>query len=104
MEKNVFTHMFGDSPKIKVIDFLMSEGFFFSVKEIAEGLELSKPTVYKIIEELLVEDLIKLSRTVGNTAMYSLNFKNKKIKMLREIEGVFIAEQTKLIIQANKNV
>ena len=79
--------IFGDSPQVKVIDFLLdSQGYDHSLSDIARGAEVTRPTLYKILEELLELEIIKETRKVGNAKLFSLNKGNGIVKILTRFD------------------
>jgi predicted transcriptional regulator len=81
----MFKDIFGDNPGTRILDFLADHPESeYSITEIVEKSEISRPTVYKIIENLIKIKLISKSRTVGNAPLYKLNTENKLVrKMLK---------------------
>jgi len=89
MEESLFIRELGiKSPMLKVLDFLMdNESFDYSKTDIAEGVELSRATLFKAWPKLEALDLITATRTVGQAKMYKLNKQNPIIKKLMELDN-----------------
>lgn len=65
----------GDSTRFNIINFLNDKPYY--LKELADALELTSPTVSHHMEELLKAELIKIT-TQGRRIYYSLNFDSIK--------------------------
>ena len=86
-EESLLIRALGNSPKLRVIDFFLDNKLFdFSKKEIIEGAGLSKTTFYKIWNELLQLEIVKVSRTFGKTKLYKLSMENPIARMLLELD------------------
>jgi len=73
----MFKDIFGDSPSARVLDFLADHpDSEYSITEIVERSGISRPTLYRIIEEVLQKQLVVRTRTIGNTPLYMLNTGN----------------------------
>jgi DNA-binding MarR family transcriptional regulator len=49
----MFKDIFGNSPQTKILDFLADHpNYDYNVSDISKHSEVSRPTVYKIIEEM----------------------------------------------------
>ena len=60
--------------------------FDYSKTDIAEGIGLSRATLFKSWPKLEELDLIIATRTVGRAKMYKLNKQNPIIKKLMELD------------------
>ena len=98
MEKSLFLKVFGDYPRIKVLDFLMENDIFdYSKTQIAELSSVSFNTLETLWDNLLGESIIRETRRVGNSQMYQLNKENPIVKMLLEIDKKLMLESIKEI-------
>jgi len=81
----------GDSIENRIIDFLIDGiGLDYTKKDIADNCGISRPTLYKILPKLVKEGLVKPTRTIGRSQLYSLNRENEKVKALLKLEGFLI--------------
>jgi|SRR5581483_1530373 len=80
MEKSLLIQYMGDTPQLRVIDFLLDNRSDYSKKEIIEGIGISKTTFYKIWGGLNQFDIVKETRRYGKAQLYTLNEKNPIIK------------------------
>ena len=86
--------MFGDSPTIKVLDYLLTEkGLDFSISDIARNSGIGRATLYRIWDDLIKNQIIMPTRVIGKSRLYKLNSQNPKIKKLVEIDNMLILEE-----------
>lgn len=86
----------GDSVENRVLDFLIEgKGLDYSKTDIADGCELSRPTIYKILPALLKDGAVKITRKVGRITFYTLNPKNERVNALLKLEELLVKESFK---------
>lgn len=86
MEKTLFVKFLGDSPKIRVLDMLITgRELDYSISDIAEQAEIGRATFYRMLDELLKNKIIMPTRKFGNMQLYKLNQKNEFVKGLIEL-------------------
>ena len=91
--KSLFIDFMGDSPTIRVLDYLLTErGLDFSITDIAKNAGISRSTLYRILEAILKNNIIVPTRIVGKAKLYQLNKENKIIKKLIAIDDALIVE------------
>ncbi|MBU2616496.1 MAG: winged helix-turn-helix domain-containing protein [Nanoarchaeota archaeon] len=95
--KTLFRHALGDTPKIRVLEFLM-EGreLDYSISDIAEGAEIGRTTLFRIFDDLIKTGMIVPTREIGNAKLYKLNQKNTFIKKLIPIFDEVIFQKKKV--------
>lgn len=82
-EKTLFVRFLGDSPKIRVLDMLITgRELDYSISDIAEQAGIGRATFYRMMDELLKNKIIIPTRKFGNIQLYKLNLDNKFIKGL----------------------
>ena len=83
----MFKEIFGNSPQTKILDFLADHpNYDYNVSDISKNSEVSRPTVYKIVEILLKKKLIVKTRESGNSSLYQLDMENKLVKVLLKFD------------------
>lgn len=99
----MFKDIFGDNPHTKVLDFLADHvRYDYNISDIARFSEVSRPTVYRIIEYLLKNKLVIKTRDMRNSSMYKLNTDSKIVQKILQFDlevGKLIAD-----IEATKGV
>jgi len=94
IKKSLFIELFGDSPTIRVLDFLLTERELdFSISDMARNAGIGRATLYRIWNELIINQIIIFTRTIGKSKLYKLNVQNPKIKKLIEIDDMLILEE-----------
>jgi len=83
--KTVFLEIFGDSPILRVLDFLIvNEDFDYSMTDIASLSGVGYSTLKLFWERLESEGIVVKTRIVGKAKMYKLNTANPVIKKFRD--------------------
>src|SRR3989338_3508588 len=83
--RTVFLSVFGDSPMLKVMDFLIvNEDFDYSMTDIASQSGVGYSTLKLFWKKLEESKIVKQTRVVGKAKMYKLNFDNPIIKKFRD--------------------
>jgi len=83
----MFTEIFGNSPRVKLLDFLADHvDFDYTISQIEEFTEISRPTLYRLIGELEAEKMISLTRLVGASKFYALDTRNEKVIEILQME------------------
>lgn len=92
-EKSLLLNLTGDMPMFKIVDFLLdNKGMDFSKTDIAKGAEISRASLFNYWAELERHGIVKVTRSFGNTKLYTLNSKNPVTQKIIELEKTLIAE------------
>ena len=84
-EKSAFLEVFGDSPILRVLDFLVvNEDFDYSMTDIANLSGVGYSTLKLFWNKLEESGIATQTRTVGKAKMYRLNFANPIVKKFRD--------------------
>ena len=79
--KSLFIEFMGDSPMIRVLDYLLTErDLDFSITDIAENSGVGRATLYRIWDNLMKNTIITHTRNIGKAKLFKLNTSNTKIK------------------------
>jgi len=93
--------IFGATPQVKVIDYLLSHPFHsYTKQQIAVGSEISRSTLNKFISNLLALKLV--IRT--ENGKYALNYKSETVKMLDGIQHRLSMEEFEKYKTANEPI
>ena len=87
----MFTDIFGDAPRVRLLDFLADHpDFDYTISQMAEFANLARPTVYKLVAELQNQDMLTLTRSVGDSKFYRLNVANPRMVSMLQVhfEGI----------------
>src|SRR3989344_3109637 len=83
--KTTFTAMFGESPIIKVLDFLVvNEDFDYSMTDIAKLSGVGYSTLKLFWPRLEREHIVQQVRVVGKAKLYKLNLTNPLVRKFRD--------------------
>jgi len=83
--KTAFLETFGDSPVLRVLDFLVvNEDFDYSMTDIANFSGIGYSTLKLFWSRLERQKIITQTRTVGKAKMYKLDLSNPVVKKFRD--------------------
>lgn len=75
--KSAFLEYFGDTPKLRFLDFLIGNHFFdFNMTDMAREANISYNSLKSFFGEFLEKGIIVKTRRVGKSNMYKLNTEN----------------------------
>ena len=84
-----FELVFGGSPVIKVIDFLIdNQEFDYSLTDIAKGAGIGWVTLHQFWPEIVKLGMVKKTRKIGRATLYKLNLANPLVKKLLELDMI----------------
>ncbi len=87
MEKSTFIETFGDSPAIRVLDFLLTGAEFdYPIKQIAQEINAGWTTVENAIAQLVKVGIVKQTRELGKAKMFKIDKENPYAKALLKLD------------------
>ena len=93
VNETTFQEYFGDSPYIRILDFLIQgQDFDYSMTEIAGQSRVGWSVFTRVWTRLLEKNIIMQTRVIGNAKLFKLNKENIFVKKLIK----FDLELTKL--------
>ena len=94
--KSLFIEFLGDSPTVRVLDYLLTErDLDFSITDMAKNSGIGRATLYRIFYDLIKNKIIVPTRIIGKAKLYKLNKGNKAIQKLIEIDNALVLEDMK---------
>lgn len=85
--KSIFLEYFGDTPQLRVLDFLIDNHFFdFPLTEIARGSNVSYNSLVSFFPSLIEKGIVIKTRKIGKSDYYKLNFENSFIINLIKLD------------------
>jgi transcription initiation factor IIE alpha subunit len=88
-EKSIFVEFLGDTPLVRILDFLIEMRPFETTKEeIIRETGVSRNTFFKIWERIERYGLVIVTRKIGRSNMYVLNDENEIVEQLMKLEFV----------------
>jgi len=95
-DKSLFIELMGDSPTIRVMDFLLTErDLDFSITDLAKNAAIGRSTLYRVWDDLIKNRIVVPTRTIGKAKLYKLNKDDIRIKKLIELDDKLIVEDLK---------
>jgi len=86
-DNGVFVEVFGNSPIIKVLDFLITfADFDYPLTEIARNSGVGYSSLQIIWGNLVKNNIVIKTRRVGKSDLYKLNTDNPAVKQLIELD------------------
>jgi DNA-binding transcriptional ArsR family regulator len=86
--ESIFLEVLGDSPVLKIVDFLLeNRPFDYSKTEIAKNAEVGWSTLHGIWKTLERAKIVKQTRVVGKSKMFKLNEENPVVRKLIELDA-----------------
>jgi len=86
-DESIFLQILGSSPKMKVIDFLLTfQAFDYSLTEIAQKTNVSYPIVVNVIEDFLRTGIAIETRKIGKARLFKLNGESILVKHLLKLQ------------------
>jgi len=105
--KSLFLMQFGDTPQLRVLDFLIENHFFdFPMTEIARGANVSYNSLKTFFPHLIKSEILVKTRRIGKSDYYKLNLENSFVKNLIKLDWILmkrdiLAEPKKQMIPAS---
>jgi hypothetical protein len=94
-EATIFREALGDSPVIRVIDFLIEgRGLDYSLTDIAENANIGWTTLHRIWDNLLRLNIVVPTREIGRAKLFKLNEKNPAVKELIKLYDTLLYLET----------
>ena len=91
--ETIFTRAIGNTPKIKVLEFLI-EGreMDYSISDIAEGAGIGRTTLFRIWNDFVEMGIVKHTRDIGNAKLYRLNLANPFAMKMADLFDTLVIE------------
>ena len=104
-EKTLFIKFLGDSPKIRVLDMLITgRELEYCISDIAKQAGIGRATFYRMLDQMLENKIIIPTRKFGRIQLYKLNLKNTKVQELARLYDKIIFEESEKEIKKQKKV
>lgn len=96
---STFLRIFGDSPLLRVMDFLViHEEFDYSMTDIAKEAGIGYSTLKMFWPTLESSKIVAMTREVGKAKLYRLNDKNPVVARFRELYWAATKAKTRQIV------
>jgi len=89
--KSIFLECFGDTPQLRVFDFLISNYFFdFPMTEIARESNVSYNSLKMFFPTLVETGILVKTRKVGKSDYYKFNMENNFVQNLVKLNWMLV--------------
>jgi len=89
--KSIFLECFGDTPQLRVFDFLVENHFFdFPMTEIARGSNVSYNSLKMFFPKLIETGILIKTRRIGKSDYYKFNMENQFVKNLIKMDWMLV--------------
>ena len=87
--KSLLLEQFGDTPQLRVLDFLIDNHFFdFPLTEIARESNVSYNSLKLFFPNFISSEVVYQTRRIGKSDYYKLNLKNDFVKNLIKLDWI----------------
>lgn len=87
--KSLFLEQFGDTPQLRVIDFLIDNQMFdYPLTEIARESNVSYNSLKTFFQKFINSGIVYKTRKVGKSDYFKLNLKNEFVKNLIKLDWI----------------
>jgi len=94
-ETTIFREALGDSPVIRVLDFLIEgRGLDYSLTDIAENANIGWMTLHRMWGTLLRLNIIVPTREIGRAKLFKLNQENPAVEKLIKLYDTLLYLET----------
>lgn len=106
--KSIFLECFGDTPQLRVFDFLIENHFFdFPMTEIARGANVSYNSLKMFFPSLVKTGILVQTRRVGKSDYFKFNMENNFVQNLIKMDWMLVKkdvlEEKKLVVEDFNN-
>ncbi len=93
-ERSVFVEFMGDTPAIRLLDFLLTaREFDYTLTDLAKKAGISWSTLHRILPPFIDHQVIAETRQVGRAKLYTLNLRNPVVLKLIETYDTLLLQQ-----------
>jgi hypothetical protein len=94
-ETTIFRETLGDTPVIRVLDFLIEgRGLDYSLSDIVENSSIGWTTLHRIWGKLLKNGIVQPTREIGRAKLFNLNEENPAVKELIRLYDTLLHQHT----------
>lgn len=91
----VFREALGDSPIIRVLEFLIEgRGLDYSLSDIAENSSIGWTTLHRIWDRLIKLRVVIPTREIGRAKLFKLNEENQAVKDMVRLYDTLLYQET----------
>ena len=95
MEKSIFIKVLGDTPKIRILNYLIKyRGLDYSMSDIARNSNVGWATLSRLWKEFIKLKIVIPTREIGKAKLFKLNEENAAVKELIEVYKRLLQQET----------
>jgi len=103
--KSLFLMQFGDTPQLRVLDFLIDNHFFdFPLTEIARESNVSYNSLKHILPHFIASEIIYKTHRIGKSDYYKLNLQNLFVKNLIKLDWILTKKNALPEMEKDKEI
>jgi len=103
--KSIFLEHFGDTPQLRVIDFLIDNHFFdFPMTEIARESNVSYNSIKTFFSNFIRSGIVIKTRKVGKSDYYKFNMDNPFVQNLIRLDWSLVKQDLGLLEKTKKPI
>lgn len=85
MSESVLTHIFGDSPRMKILEyFLEFPTNEFTPSDLVRDIGMSRSTVFRELDSLIGDDMLIQTGKQGKSPVFKINLKNPIVRLIQQ--------------------
>ncbi len=93
-ETSIFIEFMGDTPVIRLIDFLITgRDFDYTLTDLATKAGVSWSTLHRIFPQFIANKTVVEVRTVGRAKLYKLNMQNLLVTKLIDVYDTLLMQE-----------
>lgn len=93
--KTLFRDQFGDTPQLRVLDFLIDNHFFdYPVTAIARESNVSYNSLKLFLKKFIESGILIKTRKIGKSEYYKLNIENSFVSNLIKLDWLMMKRKT----------
>jgi DNA-binding transcriptional ArsR family regulator len=97
-ETTIFREALGDSPVIRVLDFLIEgRGLDYSLTDIAENANIGWTTLHRIWDKLVQLNIVILTREIGRAKLLSLSIRCSTVFLFPFYSSLYYHPKFKIV-------
>ncbi len=95
MEQTIFVRVLGDTPKIRILNYLIKyRGFDYSMSDIARNSKVGWATLSRLWKEFVGLKIVIPTREIGKAKLFKLNEGNEAVQHLIDVYKKLLEQET----------
>ena len=102
-ETTIFREALGDSPVIRVLDFLIEgRGLDYSLSDIAENSNIGWTTLHRIWNKLEKFEMVIFTREIGRAKLHKLNIQDPTVQKMVKLHWEIMKAETDKMLESKQ--